>query len=211
MRTVLVIAALAAGSTPAFAQDAPGAPAAPNPSVAQPPPGPAMPPPPAERHGLFGGGGVFGGNISCDGMSCGNFSKGGGAAGYIGYMMSGRFGILFDLWAMTARDSANMNADVTLTFVTSTINARYYLAPAFWVQGGLGDGHAEVHVGVFNARGDDVPVGLLAAGFELVQRRTWALDVALKFAQGTSTQSDSSSGNTTTGRMFGVGANLSFF
>lgn len=171
---------------------------------------PAPPEAPPQRHGIFGGFGLYGGNISCDGSSCGNFSKGGGASGHIGYLFSQQFGLLFDVWGMSAKDSANSN-DITLTFVSATLNARYYLAPIFWIQGGLGNGHAEVHVGAFAARGDDVPVGLLAAGLEVVRGRSWALDVQVKVAQGTSTSSDANSGDTTTGRMFGIGANVTWF
>jgi hypothetical protein len=168
------------------------------------------PPAPPVREGLFGGVGLYGGNISCNGSACGNFSKGGGGAGFIGWMFSPQLGVLVDGWAMTAKDSSG-NSDVTLSFISGTIDVRYYLAPAFWIQGGLGNGHAEVHVGAFAARGDDVPVGLIAAGLELVRGRSWALDVAFKLAQGTSTKSDSASGDATTGRMVGLGANITFF
>ena len=209
MRGLVVVVMVMVAPKLASAQDAPGGGApAESPPVAQPlPPAPAAVP---ERHGLFGGGGLFGGNISCDGASCGSFSKGGGAAGFVGFMLSGKLGILLDVWGMTARDSTG-TTNVTLTFVTGTINARYYLAPAFWIQGGVGNGHADVHVSIFQARGDDVPVGLLAAGFEIVRHRSWALDVALKLAQGTSTSSTAASGDATTGRMVGVGADLTFF
>jgi hypothetical protein len=189
----------------AQAPDGGGAPA-PAP-VYQPPPPP--PPTPPTRHGLYGGFGLFGGNISCNGTNCGNFSKGGGAAGYLGYMLSDRLGIALDIWAMTARDSTTTN-DVTLTFVTGTVDVRYYLASAFWIGGGLGNGHAEVHVSIFQARSDDVPVGLIAAGFELVRSHSYAIDIAFRFAQGTSTSNNASSGDATTGRMVGLGADLTF-
>jgi hypothetical protein len=165
---------------------------------------------PLERHGLFGGVGLFGGNISCDGSSCGDFSKGGGGAGYVGYMLSPRFGLLVDGWAMTAKESSS-GFNVDLTFVAATLDARYYVVPALWVQGGVGSGHAIVSVGGFAARSDDVPAVLVAAGLEVVRGPSWALDVSLRLAQGSSSNSSSGSDNATTGRMVGIGADLTFF
>jgi len=206
--SIFAIAIVIAAAHAARAQPEAATPPAPAP-VVQPLPAPA-PSVASERHGLFGGGGLYGGNISCDGTSCGKFSKGCGAAGYIGYLLSPRLGILFDVWALTARDSTS-NSDVSLTFVAATINARYYVLPGLWVQGGLGNGHAEVHVSVFQARSDDVPVGTIAAGIEVARGRAWALDIAFRLAQGTSTKKDQTSGDATTGRMAGIGANLTFF
>lgn len=57
--------------------------------------------------------------------------------------------------------------------------------PILWVQAGIGAGHAIVNVGPFEARGDDVPCGQLAAGLEIVRGRSWMLDVQAKAAQGT--------------------------
>jgi hypothetical protein len=124
-------------------------------------------------------------------------------------MLGGRLGVMLDVWAMNARETVD-NVDVTLTFVTGAIAARFYLLPSFWVEGGVGSGHAEVHVGGFSARGDDVPIGLLAAGLGIARGHSWELDLSLRFAQGSSTSSDSGSGNATTGRMVGIGADLTF-
>jgi len=185
-------------------------------AAAQPPPPPGggmpapmpimQPPPPAlERHGLFGGGALYGGNISCDG-DCGNsFREAGGASGHLGYMVSPRLGLLFDAWAMTSRDTDN----VSLTYVIGTVNARLWLAPWIWVQGGVGSGHAVVRVGIFEAQSDDVPVAELAGGVEIVRGPGWALDVTARVAQGSST--DDAGNNVSTGRAVGVGASISFF
>lgn len=160
-------------------------------------------PPPMQRHGLFGGGALFGGNISCDGMDCGGFREAGGLSGHIGWMFNPNLGVLLDVWAMTSSKN-----DVAITFVSSTINLRYWLAPALWVQAGLGNGHAVIRYRGLAARGDDVPAGELGIGFEVVRGRTWALDVSAKVAQGTSTED---SGDVTTGRSVGVGAHFTFF
>lgn len=166
---------------------------------------PAQPAPTAlERHGLFGGGGLYGGNISCDGSDCGGFREAGGGALFLGYMLSPRFGLMLDVWAMTSSQD-----DVAISFVSATINARYFLANALWIQGGLGNGHAVVDVGPFSSRSDDVPVGQLAIGFELVRGGSWALDLSAKIAQGASTDEDGN--DITTGRMAGIGANFTFY
>jgi len=166
-----------------------------------------MPPAPQrmERHGLFGGGGIYGGNISCDGGDCGDgFREAGGANGHLGFMITPRLGLLVDGWAMTSSKN-----DTKVTFVTGTVNARLWLAPALWVQGGVGNGHAVVTVFGFSGRGDDVPVGMFAAGLELVRGKDWAIDVSARIAQGTST--DAAGNDATTGRMVGLGATVSFF
>jgi hypothetical protein len=157
-----------------------------------------------ERHGLFGGGALWGGNISCDGDNCGGFRKAGGASGHIGYMFSPRLGVLVDAWIMGSSEN-----NVDITYVTGTVDLRYWLAPIIWVEGGVGNGHAIVSGFGLSARGDDVPVGELAAGLEVARARTWALDVQAKIAQGTST--DSSGGSVATGRMVGVGVGITWF
>ena len=224
MRALLVVVmaavpklALAQGTAPAG-----GAPAPPpdpstmppqpiaqqQPYAQQPMPAPMIyTPPPRERHGLFGGGGLFGGNISCDGADCGGFREAGGASGHIGYLFTTKLGVLLDLWAMTSSQN-----NVSVTFVASTINLRYYVAPSFWVQGGIGNGHAIVRVSIFQARGDDVPAAEVGAGLELVRGRNWALDVSLKLAQGGKTdQGMDMSDDVQTGRMVGLGAHITLF
>jgi len=160
-------------------------------------------PPMRERHGLFAGGGLWGGNISCDGDSCGGFRKAGGASGHVGFLFTPRLGVLLDLWAMTSSES-----NVAITYVAATINARYWLAPVIWIEGGVGNGHAVISFGGLAARGDDVPVGQLAVGLEVVRGPSWAIDVQAKVAQGTSTKD---AGNVTTGRAVGVGAAFTWY
>lgn len=175
-----------------------------------PPPAGAGPPGvvmrvPMERHGLFGGGALWGGDISCDGGDCGDgFREAGGASGHVGYMVTPRLGLVLDVWAMTSSKD-----DVALTFAMGTVGARLWLIPGLWVQGGIGSGHAIARIGPFDAESDDVPVAQLAAGIEVVRGRGWALDVSAKFAQGAST--DEFGDDITTGRAAAIGASVSFF
>jgi hypothetical protein len=152
---------------------------------------------------LFATSGLWGGNISCDGMDCGGFREAGGLSLAIGYMFTPRFGLLVDGWWMT---SGNEN-DVSITFVSSTLNARFWLTRALWVQGGVGSGHAILRWGPFTAGvSDDVPVGTAAVGFEIVRGRRWALDIGLKLAQGSKT--DVENNEVRTGRMTGLGVSF---
>lgn len=155
------------------------------------------------RHGLLLGGGLFGGNISCDGASCSGFRSAGGGSLHVGYMFTPRLGVLVDAWAMTSSKD-----DVSITFVTTTIDVRYWLASAIWLQGGLGNGHAQVSIGSFDATGDNVPVVELGAGFEVVRGRHWALDVSAKIAQGSSADSNT---DASTGRSTGLGAHFTWY
>jgi hypothetical protein len=177
---------------------------APEPPAPTPAPAPAttyVPPPPPERHGLFASGGLWGGNISCDGMDCGNgFREAGGVNLSIGWMFTPRFGLLFDAWAMTSSKN-----DVSITFITTTLDVRYWLTRALWVQGGVGSGHATVTWHGISGSGDDVPVGTVGAGFEIVRGRNWAIDVAFKVAQGSRTDENN---DVHTGRSTGLGVSF---
>jgi hypothetical protein len=167
-----------------------------------------MAPSPPQRHGLFFGGGVWGGNISCASSTdaCGGFRKAGGVNANVGYLFNPRLGILFDFWAMGSSENG-----VGITYVAGTVNVRYWVVPILWVQAGAGGGHAIVNVGPFAARGEDVPVGTLAAGLEIVRGRGWAIDVQVKATQGTSTDEGAGGDDVTTGRAVGVGAGFTWF
>lgn len=166
------------------------------------------PRPKPQRYGLMGGLALHGGNISCEGNGCGDVRKAGGGSGHIGWMLDEKMGLLLDVWGMSSEEN-----NVTISYFTGTVNFRYYLVPIFWVQGGLGNGHATVTsriLGVqFEGRSDDVPVGLLSAGLEVVRGPRWALDVQAKVAQGTST--DDNEADATTGRMASIGVAFTWF
>lgn len=157
-----------------------------------------------ERHGVFVGGGLYGGHISCDGSDCGGFRAAGGGALHLGYNFKPSLGLVLDVWAMTSS-----NNDVAITFASGTIGVRWWLAPIIWIHGGVGNGHAIVRVGPFASRSDDVPVGHLGLGVEVVRGRSWALAVEARVAQGTST--DDTSDGIKTGRSVGLGGTFTWF
>jgi len=162
-----------------------------------------------KRFGVFGGLALHGGNISCEGDGCGDdFRKAGGADGHVGWLFNEKLGLMLDFWGMSSKEN-----DTTISYVAATVNIRYWVAPIFWLQAGLGYGHANVKVetaiGDFEGQSDDVPVGQLGIGVEVVRGTNWALDVEAKVAQGTET--DDNDANATTGRMVGVGVGFTFF
>ena len=163
---------------------------------------------PLDRQGLFGGLGAFGGNISCDGDNCGGFRKAGGLAGHVGYGFTPRLAGFLDGWFMTSTEN-----DVTITYVVGTVGVRFWVAPILWIEGGVGNGHANVSVKILgtnvNGNSDDVPTGFLAAGLEVVRGKRWALDVQGRVAQGTAT--DDSGNNISTGRSAGLGVAITWF
>jgi hypothetical protein len=160
------------------------------------------------RYGLFGGLAVHGGNISCSGDNCGDTRKAGGGSGHIGWMFNEKLGVLVDVWGMTSEEN-----NVTISYFTGTVNLRYYPAPIFWMQAGLGNGHAVVRSRILGfeleGQSDDVPVGMLAVGLEVVRAPRWALDVQLKLAQGTTT--DDNDADASTARMVGFGVGFTWF
>lgn len=172
---------------------------------------PAAPAPAAMikyRHGLFGGGAVWAGNLSCDGGDCGGFSAAGGLSGHIGYMFTPHLGLLLDIWGMTSGNSV-----VGLTYEANTLDLRYWLTRALWIEAGLGSGYAQVHLLGNNPTSNAVPVGMLGIGYEVTSGHTWAIDVALQAAQGTSVTAMDSNGSqmASTGRGVGLGVHVTWF
>lgn len=176
---------------------------APRLAAAQTAPGPAPAAAARVRHGLFGGIGLYAGNISCDGANCGDFREAGGAGGHLGWMFYPRLGVFVDAWAMTSKQN-----DVSISYVSGAIGARYWVANPLWLQAGIGNGHAEIRVGGLSARGEDVPALMLGAGLELLRGPSWALDIEAKVAWGSETDAE---GDVSTGRMAAIGASLIWY
>ena len=175
------------------------------PSVAAAQPSPVNEPPPNPRLGFFGGGGLYAGEISCEGPNCSGVRKAGGGEGHVGWNFSPVMGIIGDLWWMESRED-----NVSITYINASVGLRYWIAPILYGQVGLGNGHASIRydsvLGTFSDKTDNIPTVLLSLGLELVRGPRWALDVNLRVAQGSSTDGDD-----TTGRMTGIGIAATFF
>src|SRR5688500_5863672 len=121
------------------------------------------------RVGLFGGFGLYAGEISCEGDNCSGVREAGGGEAHVGYNFSPKLGLIGDFWVMENRED-----DVRITFFNGSIGLRYWLAPIFWIQAGLGSGHARVrYEGLIDIEGtsDSIPTALLSVGLELVQSK----------------------------------------
>ncbi|MCC6998836.1 MAG: hypothetical protein IT370_29760 [Deltaproteobacteria bacterium] len=157
---------------------APYAAPAPAPAGYQPMYGEEQRPPGVERRGLIVGIGIGGGAISCDGC---NDSLGGVSVDlHIGAMLGPRLGIMFDGYAI----AHPIEGGGTFVHAVDTVAAQLFLGDRFWVKGGLGVGQLQLSddSGQVRLESDTGPAVMLAAGFELLQTRTSALDIQVRAA-----------------------------
>jgi hypothetical protein len=159
------------------------------------------------RLGFFGGFGLAAGEISCEGNGCDGVREAGGVEGHVGYAFNDKLALIGEVWAMENRED-----DITLTYINTSVGARYWLAPIIWVQAGIGSGHARVkYTGIIDIEGrsDNIATLMLGAGIEVIRSKRWAMDVELKFAQGANEDADGD--EVTTGRMTGLGVGFTWF
>ena len=159
----------------------------------QPPPGSAAPPPrgggwvviePDVRSGWNFGGGLGGGNISCEG-ECpdDDVIEAGGLDLRVGYMLRPRLNVVGTIFAMGHSED---QWSLTHTIVTGGIT--YWIIDRLWVHGGIGFASARLEYdGPFvDAAEQTENVFALAGaiGFEILSRRKWSLDLALRGGTG---------------------------
>jgi hypothetical protein len=154
-----------------------------NPNSAVPPPGVPPPPPPAliepldpvERDGLTFGFAVGGGSLVPDCDNC-TALDGVAFAGYIGVAVLPRLSVVFDL-----SNVVHPRADGSTLAQTVAVGAVQLLVlPRTWLRAGVGYGNLMTtddggHMDMMSEqRGEAL---LLAAGFELLQSRTFTMDL----------------------------------
>lgn len=135
-----------------------------------------------QRQGFLIGFSLGGGSMtdsSCDGGDC--EISGGAADVHLGGMITPQLGLMVDSSGVTHSDG-----DYTLSHNVVTVAAQYWLTPRFWIKAGLGNGRLSVSVegdGYKSEWNSAWGVGALAAaGYELYQGKTFALDVQLRGA-----------------------------
>jgi hypothetical protein len=176
--------AVALGALLGAAGVAAGQPGAPPPP---PPPGGAGgygPPPPqptygvVDRHGFMAGFSIGAGSMvpDCDGCDS---ESGIAVDGHLGGMLSPRFALMWD-GSVVAHTEDNL----TLFSTVNAVAAQYWATPKVWIKGGLGFGRLSISddTGDTLAESDTAASVLGAAGVEVMQSRTFALDISLRFA-----------------------------
>ena len=139
------------------------------------------------RQGLVFGGALTGGHMGCetaDGDDCGDGAHpAGGFSLHLGGMATPNLAVMGELWGMR-HDDDNWSANQ----VFATANARAWIVPRLWLQGGLGLARTSVEyeAGPFLAmsESDSVPAFVAGVGVELVQTPTFGLDLQLRGGSG---------------------------
>lgn len=142
-----------------------------------------------QRRGLILGFGVGGGELSCEDISengdgpCEGVTEAGSIDFHVGGMLTPRLAILGDVWVMGHTED---NLTVSQTITTAAV--QFWVLPRLWIKGGLGGAHARfTYDGLFvdvTDRSQTVPAAMIAAGFEILTKKNFALDVQLKAGTG---------------------------
>lgn len=153
----------------------------------QPPPAGAayMPPEASVRSGWNFGGGLGGGNISCSGDGCpdDDVIEAAGLDLRAGYMLRPRLNLVGTVFAMGHGED-----QWTLTHTIVTGGITYWIIDRLWVHGGIGFASARLEYdGAFvdvAEQTENVFAVAGAIGFEILSRRQWSLDLALRGGTG---------------------------
>jgi hypothetical protein len=190
--------------------------AIPGAAIAQPGSPPPPPPPtgyyetPNPRVGWELGVGLEVGEINCtsEDARCDGVTEAGGINLNAAFMFNPQLGIAGEIWAMAHTEDA-----WTFTHVVSTIGVKWRPAPALTLYAGLGHAHASLESDVFNVVVDsgDAPAFALAAAFDIVRSRNWAIDLHAKLGVGFYGDDDDDGEADIVGRNVGVGVGFTWF
>ena len=163
------------------------------------------------RVGLFGGFGIHAGNMSCSGKNCNTFRKAGGADVHIGWGFNDKLALIGDIYVLTSKED-----NLSITQTLATIGVRYWVVPIFWVQGGLGGASAQFSydagiLGTYNAHSDNAAAATVAAGFEVVKGRRFALDIEARLGYGFYPGNSTTNEPDDTGRSTSLGVGFTWF
>ena len=135
------------------------------------------------RTGWNVGVGLGGGEISCSGPGCEDVTEAGSLDVQLGRMLRPRLRAVLDVWGMAHREE---DFKVNQTLVTAGF--QYWVLSRLWLRGGVGIASAGFsHGGDLDDTEDErnSTIGLAGGiGFEILSRRTFALEVALRGGTG---------------------------
>lgn len=119
--------------------------------------------------------------VDCDSLE--------GVAGefHVGWMLTPQLALLLEGYGVSHTDEFN-----TLSQTMGAIAAQYWLTPKFWLKGGLGSGHMSLtnNRGVEIATSEEGAGIMLAAGYEVFQTHSLAVDLSLRTAAVSYEESD---------------------
>jgi hypothetical protein len=143
----------------------------------------AADPLPAERNGLLIGFGVGLGTIEAECADCGDVLEAGGLEFRVGTMMRPGLALLLDVWGMGHTEDR-----VTLTHVIATGALRWWAAPRFWLQGGVGFARAgwayDAAIVTVRDETEAAPAVMVGAGYEIAASRRFTIDLTVRAGTG---------------------------
>ena len=135
------------------------------------------------RRGWNVGVGLGGGEISCSGPGCDDVTEAGSLNLQVGTMLRPRLRAVLDLWGM-----AHKEEDFTVNQTLLTAGLQIWVINRLWLRGGVGIATAGFNYDGDLADTDDErhsTVGLAGGiGFEILSRRSFALDLELRGGTG---------------------------
>ena len=135
------------------------------------------------RRGWNVGVGLGGGEISCSGPGCDDVTEAGSLNLQVGTMLRPRLRAVLDLWGM-----AHKEEDFTVNQTLLTGGLQIWVINRLWLRGGVGIATAGFNYDGDLADTDDErhsTVGLAGGiGFEILSRRSFALDLELRGGTG---------------------------
>ena len=175
MRKILVLALVLLPAI-AFAQYAPP----------PPPPGgggggyyaPPAPEPGIHRRGFLIGFSLGGGTMNCSNCNDSDALSGVALDIHLGGMIAPNLAIMFDGWGV----AHSFDGGGTLVHVMDTAAVQAWVMPQFWIKGGVGAGQLRINDDNGNSVAtSETGLGLFgAAGFEVLQGSSFALDLQLR-------------------------------
>lgn len=136
-----------------------------------------------DRDGFIIGLGVGVGTMQCDGLACDSLNEAGGVNLQLGLMLTPRFAITGDLWAM-----AHTEDRLTLTQGIASLGPQVWLLDRLWLRVGVGVARSgwnyDAEIVEVSDKSEYVPAGTGALGLEIVSTDDFALDAQLRAGAG---------------------------
>jgi hypothetical protein len=168
---------LAIGVGTAAAQYGPGGHPPPPPPGYGPPPAHHAPPPPGiHRSGFIIGFSLGGGSMIPDCSECDSLN-GPAFAIHLGGMVAPNLALMWDGSGVAKHDEY---IDATLVNAVNTFAVQYWPTSMVWIKGGIGFGRLTLSSRSDRLESDTKPAVLAAAGVEVLQTRSFALDLSVR-------------------------------